>query len=421
MMVLHKRRWLTAAVLIACVGACAAPVAPPTPEPEEPAPTAPVADIQALADGNNAFAVELYKKLAEAEKGNIIFSPYSIRTALAMTYAGARGQTAEEMRKTLHFTLPDERLHPAFGATTHQLKGGKEKQYELNVANALWGQKGFPFRPEFLALTKTNYGAGFREADFVADPETAREAINRWVEEKTQDRIKELLEKGTVTRDSRLVLVNAVYFKGQWEKPFNPQWTSEVPFRVTPDRTVPVQMMSQSGEFGYGETDDAQLLYLPYRASGESGLAMVIVLPKTVDGLPRLEAQLSGHQIQKWFGSIWNRNGDVSLPKLKVEQKFSLERSLRDLGMPSSFNPGANFLGVTPDGEFFIQGVIHQAMAEIDEKGTVAAAATAVVGGVPVSAPAAPFRFRADHPFLFCIFAPRTGAVLFLGRFSVPR
>lgn len=386
-------------------------------EETEPAITAPDEDLKALANGNNAFAVDLYKQLVEKEKGNIIFSPYSIRTALAMTYAGARGETAEEMRKALHFTLPDERLHPAFGATSYQLKGGKDKQYELNVANALWGQKGFPFRPEFLELTKTNYGAGFREADFIADPEAARQAINHWVEEKTQDRIKDLLTPGAVNQGSRLVLTNALYFKGQWEKPFNPRLTADAQFRVTPDRTVLMQTMSQSGEFGYGEADDAQLLRLSYRASGESGLAMVLVLPKAVDGLPRLEAQLSGTQVQKWFGSIWNRNGHVSLPKFNVVQKFSLGRSLRDLGMPLAFEERADFSGITPGGDFFIQDVIHKAMVEVDEEGTVAAAATAVVGGT-VSAPAEPFRFHADHPFLFFIYAPRTGAVLFFGRFT---
>ncbi|MBN9119464.1 MAG: serpin family protein [Planctomycetes bacterium] len=412
-------RWLAVAVLAVCAGACSTRAPQPAPEPEEPAPTASAEDLKALADGNNAFAVDLYKKLAEKEQGNLIFSPYSVRTALAMTYAGARGKTAEEMRKVLHFALPDERLHPAFGATAYQLKGGKDKQHELNVANALWGQKGFPFRPEFLELTRTNYGAGFREVDFIADPEAARQAINHWVEEKTQDRIKELLQPGAVNQGSRLVLTNAVYFKGQWEKPFNPRLTADAQFRVTSDRTVLMQTMSQSGEFGYGEADDAQLLRLPYRASGESGLAMVIVLPKAVDGLPRLEAQLSGTQVQKWFGSIWNRNGHVSLPKFKVVQKFSLGRSLRDLGMPLAFEEPADFSGITPGGDFFIQDVIHKAMAEVDEEGTVAAAATAVVGG-RVSAPAEPFQFHADHPFLFFIRDAKSGLVLFVGRMSDP-
>lgn len=255
---------LAVALLAACVAACGKR------ESEEPVPTAPSEDLQALADGNNAFAADLYKKLAETQKGNVLFSPYSARTALAMTYAGARGQTAEEMRKTLHFTLPDDRLHPACGATAHQLRGGKDRQYELNVANSLWGQKGFPFQPEFLDLTRRNYAAGFREADFVTNSEAARQEINGWVEEQTKDRIKELLKPRTLDERTRLVLVNALYFKGKWAQPFDAQQTADDQFRAAPGQTVPVRMMRQSGEFRYGETDDAQILYLPYRTEQDS-------------------------------------------------------------------------------------------------------------------------------------------------------
>ena len=419
-------RLLGIGLLAACVTACGLPEpAEPTPkaanESESPPPQAPAEDLRALADGNNAFAIDLYKKLAETEKGNIVVSPYSIRTALAMTYAGARGRTAEEMRKVLHFTLPDEKLHPAFGATAHQLTGGKDKPFTLNVANALWGQQGYPFRPEFLDLTRKNYAGGFREVDFAANLESARQTINRWVEEKTQDKIKELLKRDTVTDKSRLVLVNALYFKGQWEHPFDARLTTDDKFRVTPERTVPVRMMNQRGKFGYTETDDAQLLRLPYRPYRESGLAMLVVLPKAVDGLARLESGLSGPQIQKWFGSMLDRRGQVFLPTFRGENEYSLKPHLTGLGMRLPFTSQAEFSGIVPpDESLLLDDVVHKAMVEVNEEGTVAAATTAVVGMQPSSAPPAPFVFRADHPFLFLICDKQTGSILFTGRVVRP-
>jgi serpin B len=321
----------------------------------------------------------------------------------------------------LHFTLPDERLHPAFGATAHQMKGGKEKQYELNVANSLWGQKGFAIQPAFLELTKKNYAGGFRELDFKADPEAARGTINRWVEEKTRNRIQDLLKQGTVNRQTRLVLANALYFKGQWAQQFDVRLTADDKFRVAPDRTAPVRMMMQRGKFSYGETDDAQLLGMPYRSGQDFGLSMVVILPKTIDGLGQLEAKLSGPLLQKWLALMSGRPGEIFFPKFKLECDYGLVPHLSELKMQTAFDPTkADFTAITAEREFFIQEVVHKAMIEVNEEGTVAAAATAVGGAQPASAPPEPFTFRADHPFLYAIVARPSGNVLFLGRFVNP-
>lgn len=212
-------------------------------DPEEPPIDVPEADLKALADGNNEFAIELYKKLAAGHDGNIVVSPYSISSALAMTYSGARGETAEQMKKTLHFTLPQDRLHPAFGGMAEQLQGEKDGPNELHIANALWGQRGLPLLPGFLDLTRRNYGGGFREVDFLEDLEAARRTINRWVEERTQDKIRELLGPTDLGSDTRLVLTNAVYLKAAWTRPFLKEETKEAPFEVSPDEKVTVPMM----------------------------------------------------------------------------------------------------------------------------------------------------------------------------------
>ncbi|MCI0699953.1 MAG: serpin family protein [Planctomycetia bacterium] len=436
------------AFLVACVGACVAPVTPtpepvpePTPEPEDPPPSAPPEDLKALAEGNNAFAIDLYKKLAETEQGNIVISPYSIRTALGMTYAGARGQTAEEMKKVLHFTLPDEKLHPAFGATAHQLQGGKDKPSEpavpesdqarlrrhlagnndpfrLNVANALWGQKGVGFRPEFLELNRKNYTGGFRQLDFAGDPEGSRQTINRWVEEKTQDKIKELLKRGDINSAVQLVLTNAIYLKAAWARPFPKGETKDAPFEVTSDEKVIVPMMQlPQADFRYLATYDCEWLELPYvNQYADDRLAMILLLPRK-GRFTVVEKSLTAAAIQDAVGKLSFHYGKVAIPKFQVRTTSQLNSELSRLGMPLAFSGDADFSGMTGSRGLQIGRVVHQAYLNVDEDGTEAAAATAVQ--MFVSRPP-PFSFTADRPFLFFIRDNQTGSILFSGRVVRP-
>lgn len=414
-----KMRWLGIALLGLCVGACASPVTPPTPEsqseprsapePEEQIPVASVEDVKVLSEGNNAFAIDLYKKLAAGTDGNIVLSPYSIRTALAMTYAGARGQTADEMRKVLHFALPDERLHPTFGATAHQIKGGKAKSYQLNVANSLWGQKGFPLRQEFLELTKKNYASGLHEVDFAANPSGSREIINRWVEEKTQHKIKDLLTPDDITPATRVVLTNAIYMQAAWDHPFPKDYTKIDYFEPSPNRRVEVPMMRHDLTwFRVSSTTDLYMLEIPYRGD----LAMLVVLPTNRWGLREVEKKLSGSELQKLITDLeWKNHREVVLPRFTVRSDFDLATTLKGMGMPMAFG-AADFSAMSPGGGLSIDKVVHRGLIEVDEVGTTAVAATATSGAVSYS----DFPFRADQPFMFLIIARSTGTVLFLGR-----
>lgn len=378
-------------------------------------PPAPKEDTDALVKGNNTFAFDLYGKLRERE-GNLFFSPYSISTALAMTYAGARGDTAKEMADTLHLTLDESRLHRAFAALRYDLLGGgKKRGYQLSVANALWGQKGYDFLTDFVKLTKDNYGTGLREVDFVRAAEAARKTINDWVEKETKDRIKELLAQGTVGPDTRLVLTNAIYFKGDWASQFKKDATRNQPFHLSADKSTQVPMMSQKGKFGYLETDTFQALEMPYVGKD---LSMVVLLPKKVDGLGALEKDLSADRLAGWLGRLREREVQVILPRFRTTSEFALNDVLSELGMKKAFTSAADFSGLSGRTDLFISAVVHKAFVDVNEEGTEAAAATAVVsarkgevGGV---------RFRADHPFVFLIRDRRSDSVLFLGRLAQP-
>jgi serpin B len=387
----------------------------PGPDPAEPPIDVPEADLKALADGNSQFAVELYKKLAEKTDGNIVVSPYSISSALAMTYAGARGETAEQMARTLHFTLPQDRLHPAFGTLTQRLQAsGKEKQFQLNIANALWEQRGFPFLPEFLDLTRRNYGGGCREVDFIGDKEGARQTINHWVEEQTADRIKELLRKDDIKTNTRLVLTNAIYFKGDWERPFLKDQTRDEDFETAPGAQVKVPMMHHGGRFRYHAGPDFQVLELPY--SGRR-VSMVVLLPEKRYGLSVVEKSLTSDKLREGISKLSDHDGTVAFPRFKNKSRFVLNEPLKQLGIPLAFTEDADFSGINAGGGLHIQVAVHQGDVEVDEQGTEAAAATAVVLGVSA---APPLTFHADHPFLFFILDRTTGTILFLGRYTTP-
>jgi hypothetical protein len=284
-------------------------------------PTQLKADGPVLVKGNTAFACDLYARLRGEQDGNLFISPYSISSALGMTYAGARGQTAEQMAKVMHFTLPQERLHPAAGTLARDLSGGDKKRgYQLSVANALWGQKNYGFRDEFLTLNHTCYGAGLQEVDFINAREEARKTINAWVEKETKDKIKELLKPNRLTADSRLVLTNAIYFKAEWERKFYREGTREAPFQVTAQRKVNVPTMHLMANFPYLDGGTFGMLELPYK---ERDLSMLILLPKKVDGLAELEKSLTADKLAEWQAKLQGPRRWKCVPAVRRRGKRS--------------------------------------------------------------------------------------------------
>ncbi|MBN2457165.1 MAG: serpin family protein [Sedimentisphaerales bacterium] len=376
-------------------------------------------NIKAVVEGNNRFAFDLYKKLvthpdAQKQDGNLFFSPYSISTALAMTYAGARGETQKQMAEVLHFSLPQDCLHPALGVLQRQLNSGGEKGgYQLRVANALWGQKGYGFLQEFIKLTEKNYGAGLWEVDFINETEKARRNINAWVERKTEDKIKELIKKGILGGDTVLVLTNAIYFKGDWQVQFDKKDTKESQFMISAKNKVKVPMMYLKEDFNYCSDENLQVLELPYK--GEH-LSMIVLLPKQIGGLQRIEQLLTPGNLNIWLQKLHKQEIIVYLPKFKMTWgAFELKDILIDMGMPAAFID-ADFSGISGNRELFISNVLHKAFVEVNEQGTEAAAATAVAMKATSIGPV----FRADHPFIFLIKDNQSGSILFTGRVMNP-
>jgi serpin B len=382
-------------------------------------PQAPPADVKALVKGDNTFAFDLYSQL-RTQEGNVFFSPYSISTALAMTYAGARGDTADEMAKALHFTLRPEELHRAEAALLASLNsGGKPRGYQLNIANALWGQQGLGFKEDFLKLTQAHYGAGLREVDFVRDAEAVRKIINAWVEQETRDKIKDLIPKGALASDTRLVLTNAIYFKAGWMETFSDKATKDDQFKISANKTAPVKMMTHKFDHvNYVESDHFQALELPYE---DRELSMIVFLPKKVDGLADFEKSLTADRLQQWLTGMKLHEVNVSLPKFKFTAEFKLNKALSELGMRLAFSQQADFSGMTSREQLYIDAVLHKAFVDVHEKGTEAAAATAVIMRPTSARPNFPkATFRADHPFVFLIRDNTTGSVLFMGRVANP-
>ena len=372
---------------------------------------------QTAVAGNNKFALELYGKL-ENQQGNLFLSPYSISTALAMTSAGARGQTEKQMAEALCFApMKSEQFHKTFGEIIRQLNSAGEKGgYELVVANALWGQKDYKFLPEFLTLVRENYGGDLQQVDFAAQTEAARKTINAWVESKTKDKIKELIKPGTLDSMTRLVLTNAIYFKGKWASPFKPERTEDSPFVLPDGQKVNVLMMNQTGKFGYMETNDIQVLEMPYV---NTDLSMVILLPKKLDGIKELEKELVSDNLAGWLAKIHKREVQVFFPRFKMTSEFSLAKTLSSMGMPDAFSGKADFSGMTGNKDLFISAVVHKAYVDVNEEGTEAAAATGVAMKL-TSVGKPPAVFRADHPFIFLIRDNKTGSILFMGRTANP-
>jgi serpin B len=335
-----------------------------------------------------------------------------------MTAGGARGETAEQMAKVLH--LPDnlELRSKVVGEFLRDLKAqGKSDKFQLHIANALWGQQGFPFLPAFLQSSKQEFGAELREIDFQKAAEACK-IINSWVEAQTQDKIKDLVPPGAIRSDTRLVLTNAIYFKSAWANPFTAELTEKQAFHVTADRTVTVPMMHQKEHFRLTEEEGFQALELPY-AGGQA--TMLVILPRTSDGLAKVEASLDPAALERTLANAKQANVDVFLPKFKIETEFILSQVLKELGMPLAFSDKADFSGVSGSPGLAISEVIHKAYVDVNEKGTEAAAATAVIMRALAIQVGPEATFKADHPFIFIIRDARSGTILFQGRVTNPK
>lgn len=376
-------------------------------------------DVSILAKATNAFAIDLYGLLRERE-GNLAFSPSSIEVALAMTWAGARSETKTEMTKVLHLAGDDTSVHGAAKSLLADWNNPSRDAYELRVVNRLFGESSYEFEQTFLDLTREQYGAELERLSFRSDQEGSRAKINGWVEGQTKNRIQKLLPSGSITDMTRLVLTNAVYFLGRWSTRFEESATAEQVFHTFDGREVQVQMMHQTQTFGYARHDGLQVLEMRYVGDD---LAMTIILPDANDGLLAIEERLSVEEIDRWVGSLHQQKVRVAFPRARIypQDSIQLKGELSKLGMPLAFSRSADFSGMSnptdPNESLMIDNVYHKAFVNIDEAGTEAAAATAVVMKARGAAhtPNVP-EFRADHPFLFLIRDLRTGTILFIGR-----
>lgn len=390
-------------------------------KPRDTSPALDKIDLAKLVEGNNAFAFSLYQVLRQ-EESNLFYSPYSISEALAMTYAGARGETELDMAKALHFTLSQDRLHPAFNSLDLQLKqrgagakGKDDEGFRLHVVNAIWGQKDYTFLEEFLDVLAQNYGAGLRIVDFINETEQSRLTINAWVSDQTEEKIKDLISEGVINELTRLVLTNAIYFNAAWQYPFNEDATSDGLFHLLSNNDVTVPMMKQTESFRYMEAESYQAVELPY--DGRE-LSMVILLPKP--GQYRaFEEKLDAEFVKAILDKLETNQVALTMPKFEYESSFGLKEALKTLGMEVAFTAEADLSGMNGTRDLFIQDVVHKAFVSVDEAGTEAAAATAVIVG-QTALPPEPVAVTIDRPFIFFIRDIATDSIIFVGRVLSP-
>lgn len=371
--------------------------------------------IESVVSGNNQFALNLYAQLAKSP-GNVFFSPFSISTAMAMVQEGARGQTATEMQNVFHYPSDSKVLHSSFAVVQNDLNTSDTK-YKLGIANALWVQKDYQLLAGYTTNVEKFYGGKATNVDFKNDTEQSRKQINDWVSGKTNNKIKDLFPAGSLDHDARLVLTNAIYFKGQWISQFNKDNTQKTDFYEAVGKTVGVQMMRQTGEnakFKYTEDNDFQILAMPYQGDK---LSMLVFLPKE-NNLESLQNKMTVENLKVWESKLLQQSVDVYLPKFTFNSKYSLANNLAQLGMTTAFSDGADFSGINGTGGLKIDKVIHQAFVDVNEEGTEAAAATGVTTMLTVVR--MPTTFRADHPFIFLIQDDKSGNILFMGRVMDP-
>ncbi|XP_036377494.1 leukocyte elastase inhibitor-like isoform X2 [Megalops cyprinoides] len=380
--------------------------------------------MELLSAANTSFSLDLFKKISDDNKSsNVFYSPLSISSALAMVYLGARGNTATQMSQTLHFHKAGDDIHAGFSKLIADLN--KEgAPYALSMANRLYGEQSYTFVEKFIEDTKKHYRAELEAVDFIANAEAARVNINTWVEKQTQDKIKNLLPEGILDSLTRLVLVNAIYFKGNWEKKFNETSTKEMPFRLNKNESKPVQMMHQKSKFPLTFIPEAncQILELPYVGKD---LSMLIILPNEIEddstGLQKLERELTYENLVEWTRPDMMDSVEVTvgLPRFRLEETYNLKKILTSLGMEDAFDVGkSDFSGMSPSNELVLSQVVHKSFVEVNEEGTEAAAATAAI--MMMRCAMIPARFIADHPFLFFIRHNPSLNILFYGRFCSP-
>jgi serpin B len=384
-------------------------------------PNVPAADSQTLVDGNNAFALDIYHTLS-VQDGNLILSPFSMSLALAMTYAGARGETESQMADTLHFDLPQGQLHPAFNALDQDLasrgkaKSDDEEPLQLNIANAVWAEQTYPFLPDFLDVIASNYGAGIALADFINKYESIRKEINDWVYDETQEKIKDLIPEGILNSDTRMVLVNAIYFKADWLDQFDPVETNDYLFHLLDGTDVTAKFMKQHVASPYYLGDGFQAVELAY--AGDTA-AMDILLPDE-GNFEAFESALNSNLLDQTLDGLQPASFDIFLPKFTFESSFDLSETLKSMGMVAAFDPdSADLSGMTGKKDLFISDVIHKAFVAVDEAGTEAAAATGAFAQITSALFGNP-AVVIDRPFIFIIRDKPSGQILFIGRVLDP-
>jgi serpin B len=399
------------------------------------------ADFDSAASATNQLAVDLHRHLATGDD-NLCVSPYSIQSALAMTFAGAEGATRKEMERVLHFTGSDEKIHTSFAALQRALEqlakdsaaeaedakraGGAGEPITIAIANRLFAQSGYEFRQDFRELAQKFYGAPFEQLDFEKNPERERKHINKWVADQTRERIRDLIPPDGVNEATRLVLANAIYLKAPWAEPFSDVATKPAPFHVSGGAVVDVPMMRKKDSFGYRKAEGFTTVALPYIGSE---LQFVVLLPDQRNGLRGLESKLTAEMLAQ-CAKLERRDVDLSLPKFKFEPPtIALADALQSLGMKSAFDQprgSANFDRIAPrkpNDYLYLSNVFHKTFIAVDEKGTEAAAATAavVMRYTAVVPTAPPIEVKVDRPFLYAIQHVPSGACLFLGRVTDPR
>lgn len=399
------------------------PVTPSIPVASPPPVTtaASLADPQQAVEAINKTGIDLFLRLAQANAGsNLNLSPYSLETALAMLYAGARGQTAAQMAQVLNFLPASDAIHADFAALLQALQAeGSSPGDQLSTANAIWVQQGFPINAEFTQLLQSDYGSAVKPVDFMDYVEQARQTINSWVSQQTQGMILDLIPGGALNpANTRLVLTNAVYFNAEWSEPFDASQTNTQWFEVAPGQSVRASMMHQTSSFGYYAGGNFTALSKNYTGGNQS---MVILLPNQTTGLASFEQSLTADNLTTWLSQMQTQQVAVSLPSFQAQQTLNLGNELSSMGMPLAFTGEADFSGIAPQ-PLNISQVLQKVAVNVSEEGTKAAAATAITisicGFSPPLSP--PIEFNADHPFVYLIRDNSTGAILFMGQEGDP-
>lgn len=371
--------------------------------------------VENVVDSNNKFSLDLYSKY-KSKDSNVFFSPYSISSALAMTYEGAREETAKEIKDVFHFP-EKEVLRPNYAAIYNDINK-EDKSYKLRTGNALWAQEKYPFKEEYFENVENYYGGKAANLDFIDDSEGSRQKINDFIEEQTNNKIKDLIPKGSLGRMTRLVLTNAIYFNGNWEWEFDESKTTQKEFRTASGEEIMTPMMymePDEASFNYTDLGELQILEMPYKGRDVS---MLILLPN--ETLDQVENNLTLENFNEWKNQMSETKLDeIHIPKFEFETKYSMSQDLEEMGMPSAFSNDADFSGMTEEEKLFISNVIHQAYVKVNEEGTEAAAATAVTMEATSIGPRKVF--KADHPFIFMIQDNSSGNILFMGRVNNPK